>query len=98
MKNQDSKAIEKMVNSFDWKAIEVGVELTTMHPYLQEQFFCALLHFVCQQARKEETCFDSRNEFTGKCCKAIYKALVKEKLYSLSSTMKNKYDEILKQA
>lgn len=99
MKNQDSKTIEKMVNSSNWNPIEVGVELTTAHRFLQQEFFCMMLHFIRQTSINfDKGWYDERNEFAAKCCKVMQQALDEADLTYFSKWQQEEYEEILKQS
>ena len=94
---KDSKAtqISNIVNSTLFSPIEVGVELTTDHRYLQNELFKAFLHFTGQLARNEaKGNFDDRNEFACKCSKVIIKALQEADLYD-AKFWEDRYDKVL---
>lgn len=96
MRNQNAKSISDMVNSSNWKPMEVGVELTTDHRYLQQQLFEMMLHFISQSAYNfDKGWYDERNEFTMKCCKVMYEALKDADLVFESNFTKECYQEIL---
>ena len=93
---RDSRAskISNIVNSTLFDPIEVGIELTTDHRYLQNEEFKTFLHFAGQLARNyERGNYDARNEFACKCSKVIIDALEKEDLY-VKKYYNQQYDEI----
>lgn len=94
MKNAKAKAISDLVNgSFSPK--EVGVELSTDHRYLQNEFFkCALAFMGCLANNYRKGYYDGRNEFAAKCADVCIKALEAEDLY-FSKYENRLYDEIL---
>lgn len=94
---KDSKAtqISNIVNSTLFSPIEVGVELSTDHRYLQNELFKAFLHFTGQLARNEaKGHYDDRNEFACKCSKVIIKALQEADLYD-AKFWEDRYDKVL---
>ena len=95
---KDSKAsqISDIVNSTLFNPLQVGIELTTEHRYLQNEMFEMFLHFCGQLKRNNEKgIFDERNTFACKCAKTMIDALEKEGLYT-SSYWNDMYDEQLK--
>ena len=96
MKNENAKTISDMVNSSNWKPMEVGVELTTDHRYLQQQLFEMMIHFISQSSFNfDNNRYDGRNEFAMKCCKVMYEALKDADLVFESNFAKDRYQEIL---
>ena len=94
---KDSKAsqISNIVNNTLFSPVEVGVELTTDHRYLQNELFKTFLHFAGQLARNEaKGNFDGRNEFACECSKVIIKALQEADLYD-AKFWEKRYDLIL---
>ena len=88
--------ISEMVNKTSFNPMQVGVEMTTDHRYLVNEFFKATLHFCGQLKRNCETGnFDGRNEFACKCSKVMIDALTAEGLYQ-PEYWGNEYDDILK--
>ena len=88
--------ISEMVNKTSFNPMQVGVEMTTDHRYLVNEFFKATLHFVGQLKRDyEKGKFDGRNEFACKCAKVMIDALSAEGLY-VPEYWANEYDDILK--
>ena len=89
-KNSTASKISKLVNSTLFNPIQVGVELTTDHRYLVNEFFKTTLHFMGQLKRDyEQGKFDERDEFACKCASKMVDALTDEDLY----TPKYWYDE-----
>lgn len=75
---RDSRAskISNIVNSTLFNPIEVGIELTTDHRYLQNEEFKTFLHFAGQLARNyEKGLYDDRNEFACKSALAMIEGL-----------------------
>ena len=88
--------ISEMVNKTSFNPIQVGVEMTTDHRYLINEFFKATLHFMGQLKRDyEQDKFDGRNEFACKCSKIMIDALTAEGLY-VPEYWANEYEELLK--
>ena len=94
---RDSRAskISNIVNSTSFNPMEVGIELTTDHRYLQNEEFKTFLHFVGQLARNyEKGIYDARNEFACKSALAMVDGLEKAGLYDRKYWYKQ-YDEML---
>lgn len=97
---KDSKAsqISDIVNNTLFNPLEVGIELSTEHRYLQNELFKMFLHFCGQLKRNyEKGNVDARNEFACECAKTMIDALEKEELYT-SSYWNDRYDEQLKKS
>ena len=81
---KDSRAskISDIVNSTLFDPMEVGIELTTDHRYLQNEIFKSFIHFAGQLARNyEKGLYDDRNEFACKSAHAMIEGLEKADLY-----------------
>lgn len=94
---KDSKAsqISNIVNNTLFSPVEVGVELSTDHRYLQNELFKTFLHFAGQLARNEaKGHYDDRNEFACKCSKVVIKALQEADLYD-AKFWEDRYDKAL---
>ena len=88
--------ISEMVNKTSFNPMQVGVEMTTDHRYLINEFFKATLHFMGQLKRDyEQGKFDGRDEFACKCSKIMIDALTAEGLY-VPEYWANEYEELLK--
>ena len=75
-KDSTASKISELVNSTLFNPIQVGVELTTEHRYLINEFFKATLHFMGQLKRDyEQGKFDGRDEFACKCASKMVDAL-----------------------
>lgn len=96
MKNWNSKTISDMVNSSDWKPMEVGVELTSDHPYLQQQLFEMMMHFIRQTAENyKRGWYDGRNSHASKCCKVMIEATDNADLTFFGRWEREKYKTII---
>lgn len=88
--------ISEMVNKTSFNPMQVGVEMSTDHRYLINEFFKATLHFMGQLKRDyEKGKFDDRDEFACKCSKVMIDALTANNLYS-PEFFAREYDDILK--
>mgnify|MGYP003298018847 CR=1 FL=1 len=97
-RNSRASKISDIVNSTLFNPMEVGIELTTDHRYLQNEEFKMFLHFTGQLARNYENGnFDGRNEFACKCAKVMVDALKQADLYDVKF-WKELYDDILKKS
>ena len=97
---RDSRAskISNIVNSISFDPMEVGIELTTDHRYLQNEEFKTFLHFAGQLARNyEKGIYDARNEFACKSALAMIDGLEKTGLYDRKYWYKQ-YDEMLERS
>ena len=83
MKNEKAKQISDVINSTSFYPKRVGVELSTDHRYLQEQFFeCSLAFIACLANNYRNGRYDARNEFACKCAYVMMSELEKnEDLY-----------------
>lgn len=94
---RDSRAskISDIVNSTLFDPMEVGIELSTDHRYLQNEEFKVFLHFAGQLARNyEKGLYDDRNEFACKSALAMIEGLEKAGLYDRKYWYA-RYDEML---
>ena len=97
---KDSKAskISNIANSTLFNPMEVGIELTTDHRYLQNEIFKSFLHFAGQLARNyEKGNYDARNEYACKSAHAMIEGLEKAGLYDRKYWYRM-YDEILEKS
>lgn len=97
-RNSIADKISEMVNKTSFEPLQVGIELSTDHRYLQNEEFKTFLHFAGQLARNHEKgLFDGRNEFACKCAHKMIEALEKEGLYERKYWYKL-YDEALEKS
>ena len=97
MKNSDALLFSDRVNKTTFKPKEVGVELSTDHPTLQQSFFkCALAFIACLANKYREGRYDDRNEFACRCSYTMMRELESEnsELYH-KSFEDRQYQEIL---
>lgn len=82
MKNPDALLFSDRVNKTSFQAREVGVELSTDHPTLQQTFFkCTLSFIACLANNYREGRYDGRNEFACKCADTMMRGLEGSELY-----------------
>lgn len=97
MKNKDAKQISDVVNKCSFQPKIVGVELSTDHRYLQQQFFkCSLAFIACLANNYRNGHYDGRNEFACQCAHIMMSELEKNTDLYAKEWEDKEYCEILK--
>lgn len=95
MKNEKSIKMSNLINDCSFNPRVVGVEMSTDHRYLQQEFFkCSLAFIACLANNYRKGMYDGRNEFACKCADLMMKGLEESEMY-FKKFEDNLYNEIL---
>lgn len=80
------QAISRGINIMDNDQIsDIGIELTTMHRTLQQNFMRVVIAFIKEQAKNDKLgYYDLRNEETVKLCSKLWETLEETENYNPS--------------
>lgn len=81
MENKHGESIEHAINDCGCNNFETARYLaSSMHRYLQNEFFKIVIYFICFMAKSyENNRYDGRNEYACKMSKRIYDSFANDK-------------------